>query len=596
MVFGFVSCDLLDTVPSSTLAPENYFKTETDLQLFSNTFYNNLLDKEPFDEISDHMTQNSLSAEMRGLDNRNIPATGGGWTWTNLRKMNTLLANVGNCSDKAAVDKYVGLTKFFRAFFYFEKVVRFGDVPWIDRELASDDEALFAPRDSREVILQHMIEDIDEAIAKLPESVNPYRVNKWTALALKAQFCLFEGTFRKYHANDAFAVKGTDYSVFLQLAADAAEQIIKSGKYGLAKDYLMLFAEPDADKDEFMLAIKNDFSLAIFNNSTAYAIMPTQGCPGLTKKFVDSFLMKDGSRFTDKEGWATMTFKDEVADRDPRLACIIRTPGYMRIGGTEVLAPEISSSNTGYQLAKYAMDCTLEGVDRVSRSFNDIPVYRYAEVLLMYAEAKAELGTIEQSDVDMTINKLRARVGMVPMTLADITLDPYLSSPEFGYHNQILLSDAKAATIIEIRRERSIELALEGRRWRDLMRWGEGECVDQPIYGMYFPEPEFNYDKDGKHYEYGEYDLDGDGVNEYCLWTGTKPATKAKYVLQMGTLEGVVLTEGNHGHLIKQVVEDKSSATGFKEIVHKFTPTRDYLYPLPSQDVSLAGLKQNPGW
>jgi hypothetical protein len=318
MAIGFVSCDILDTVPSSTLSPENYFKTETDLQLFSNTFYNNLLDKSPYDSQSDHQTENTLSDEMTGGTARSIPATGGGWSWGDLRKMNTLLARINQCSDKAAVDKYTGLTKFFRAYFYFVKVARFGDVPWIDVELESDDEALYYPRDSREVILGHMIEDIDEAIEKLPADVSCYRVNKWTALALKAQFCLFEGTFRKYHSNDDFSVAGKEPSYFLQLAADAAAQVMASGKYSLVSDYLMLFAAPDADPKEYMLAIKNDFSLAIFNNSTYYAI--SQSSPGVTKKFVDSFLMKDGSRFTDKEGWQTMPFAQEVADRDPRLA------------------------------------------------------------------------------------------------------------------------------------------------------------------------------------------------------------------------------------------------------------------------------------
>jgi len=597
VAFALTSCDLLDTVPKSTLSPENYFKTETDLQLFSNTFYNNLLDKEPYEHQSDHQTHNSITSEMRGGDQRSIPASGGGWTWTNLRKMNTLLGHIDQCNDAAAIDKYTGLTKFFRAYFYFAKVARFGEVPWIDRELASDDEVLYYPRDSRDVILGHMIEDIDEAIAKLPEEVSTYRVNKWTALALKAQFCLYEGTWRKYHANDAFKVDGKSYTYYLELAADAADQVIKSGKYSLAPDYLTLFAEVDADKSEYMLAIKNDFSLQIFNNSTAYAIMPTQGCPGLTKKFVDSFLMKDGTRFTDKEGWQTMTFADEVADRDPRLACIIRTPGYTRIGSTELCSTEIGSSNTGYQLAKYVMDCTLEGVDRVSRSTNDMPVYRYAEVLLMYAEAKAELGTISQEDVDKSINVIRKRAGMPDMTLAGLTVDPYLTSSEFGYQNPILLADSHLAAIVEIRRERSVELAVEGKRWDDLMRWAEGKCIEQPIYGMYIPQSENNYDKDGKHYEYGEYDFDGDGVKEYCFWTGTKPSTKAKYVLEMKSTEGVILTNGTYGNLIKQSVKDASSSTGFSELSRSFDEKRDYLYPLPTDDLILnTSLKQNPGW
>lgn len=596
LVLGLASCNMLNTVPESTLAPENYFKTETDLQLFSNTFYNNLLEKEPYNEQSDFNTKNEISAVMKGGNQRSIPATGGGWSWTNLRKMNTLLAHMENCDDKAAVAKYTGVTKFFRAYFYFDKVQRFGDVPWIDRELASDDEQLLAPRDSRDVILEHMIEDIDEAIALLPDAVSMYRVNKWTALTLKAQFCLYEGTWRKYHANDVFAVQGKPASYFLELAADAAAQVIASGKYSLAPSYLKLFADPDGDKNEYILAIKNDFSLAIFNNSTGQALNTTQGCPGLTKKFVDTFLMKDGSRFTDKEGWETMQFVEQVADRDPRLSQIIRTPGYKRIGGTDLLVPDLSMSNTGYHQAKYLMDCTLEGVDRVTRSYNDMPVYRYAEVLLMYAEAKAELGTISQEDLDKSINVIRNRAGM-PHLDRGVALDPYLVSDEYGYLNPILRSDPNVAIITEIRRERGVEMAWEARRLTDVMRWAEGKCLEQPIYGMYFPEPANNYDKDGKHYEYGEYDLDGDGVVDYCLWTGTKPKTTAKFVIEMGKTEGVVLTEGNHGYVIRQVVKDASAPHGFKEVARNFNESRDYLYPIPSQELILNNnLKQNPGW
>ena len=162
---GLTSCDdLLDLEPKSLISQVDYFKTETDLQLFTNSFYNNLLDKSPYDDQSDVYIQQNLSDEMMGGTKRTVPASGGGWTWTDLRKMNTLLAYADQCPDENAVVKYTALTRFFRAFFYFEKVKRFGDVPWYDTELGSDDEALYNPRDSRELVMTHMIEDIDYAI------------------------------------------------------------------------------------------------------------------------------------------------------------------------------------------------------------------------------------------------------------------------------------------------------------------------------------------------------------------------------------------------------------------------------------------------
>lgn len=423
--------------------------------------------------------------------------------------------------------------------------------------------------------MTHMLEDIDEAIEKLPSDVSTYRVNKWAALALKSQFCLYEGTFRKYHK---ITLEGHSYEDYLELAADAAKQIMNSGKYGLAKDYLTLFAEIDADKTEYILAIKNDRALSITNNTSAFANMPTQGCPGLTKKFVDSFLMKDGSRFTDKPGWETMQFKEEVADRDPRLACCTKTPGYKRIGGTKVLAPDFGSSTTGFQIVKYVMDCTLTDVDRVDMSYNDMPVYRYAEVLLSYAEAKAELGTITQEDLDISVNKLRDRVKMPHMNLAaaNANPDPYLLSEKWGYRN--VEAGANQGVILEIRRERSVELAQEGRRWDDLMRWKEGKCIDQEMYGMYFPGP-------------GEYDLTGDNVPDVCLYTdeaqiGDKKKDGVVYLKIGEKTGGIILSDGTKGYIDSQ-----------QGIQHTFDESRDYFYPIPVNERTLnQNLSQNPGW
>lgn len=579
-------CDALDRVPQSTLSPENYFKTETDLQLFSNSFYDSILDKTPYKHQSDYQTQNTLSNELIGGGQRSIPASGGGWSWSVLRKINTLLAHIDNCDNASAVQKYTGVAKFFRAYFYTEKVIRFGDVPWIDRELGSDDEALYYPRDPREMVVDNILADLDEAIAYLPEEVSTYRVNKWSALALKARFCLFEGTWRKYHANDDFAVEGKDATYFLDLASKAAKDIMDSGKYSLAPDYLKLFAQVDADPSEYILAIKNDFSLAIFQGCTSYALMSTQGAPGLTRKFINTYLMNDGSRFTDQAGWETMSFVEECKDRDPRLGMTVRTPGYMRIGGTEELIPDFTCTSTGYQMAKFVMDCTLEGVDRVDRSFNDMPVFRYGEILLIYAEAQAELGKLTQEDVDASINLLRHRVGMPSMDLAGLTVDPYLTSPEYGYTNPILLGSSSLAAIVEIRREREIELAFEGTRWNDLMRWAEGSAIEQPIYGMYFAAPTGSGD--------GQYDLSGDGKPDVLLYKDTNPNTKGLVCLHLNDLNGMMLTEGDHGYVLKHQV---SSGGSYVELERVFNPKRDYLYPLPSDDLVLnPQLQQNPGW
>lgn len=575
--FCLASCEMLNTTPQAQISPADYFQTETDLQLFSNPLYDQF-STDFFENQSDHYINMNLDRVLKGGDYRAIPASGGGWSWGTLRRINTLLANSGNCPDSTIVKQYNGLARFFRAYFYFEKVKRFGDVPWISKELESNSPELYNGRDSREVVMRHMIEDIDYAIENLPAKVSTYRVNKWAALALKAQFCLFEGTFRKYHKPQIQIEDVKDYKYYLDLAAKAAGEIITSGPYSLAPEYLKLFANVDADKNEFILAIKQDKALDLLNNSTAFATMPTQGCPGLTKKFVDSFLMKDGSRFTDKDGWETMQFIQEVADRDPRLECCTVLPGYKRIGGTDVLAPDYGSTTTGFQICKYVMDCTLPDVSRVDMSYNDLPVYRFGEVLLIYAEAKAEAGTITDADIALSINLLRNRAGMPDMpTVATMNANPdvkYLFSAKYGYQNPILKDDANFGTILEIRRERSIELAQEGKRYDDLMRWKEGKCIEQEMYGPYFPGP-------------GKYDLTGDNKPDIYLYEGDKPSDKDIVLLKIGEVtNGVRLSDGNKGYVDSQ-----------QGLPHSFDENRDYLYPIPTDDREMnPKLKQNPGW
>ena len=575
------SCNFLDRDPLATISPENYFRSETDLQLFSNTFYDNLLDKEPYLELSDHYLKRNLTAVIRGGNARSVPISGGGWSWGNLRKMNTLLEYIDKCEDQNAAIQYAALTRFFRALFYFEKVQRFGDVPWVEVQVDNTDgDILYGPRDSRETVMRHMIDDIDYAIKNLPSEVSTDRVNRWAALALKARFCLYEGTFRKYQNPSRYPsmyieplpADSHDADYYLQQAADAALEIINNGPYKLAPDYLKLFANEDADAGEYILAIRNDANLSIFNNSTGYVTMASQGAPGLTKKFVDSFLMADGSRFTDKEGWKTMQFVEETTGRDPRLGFIAVTPGYRRIGSKDVIPPDFGCTVTGYQIAKFVQDVNLYQIEHVNHGTNDMPVFRLGEVYLNYAEALAELGSLTQNDLDISVNRLRDRVGMPHLDMAAANNNPdwYLGSEEYGYPN---VDGPDKGVILEIRRERAVELAQEGFRLSDLARWRAGNCLNQEFYGVYFPGP-------------GEYDLSGDGKPDICLYVGANPKHKDMADIQIGDATGVLLSEGSSGFMdYHQIVE------------HAFNEARDYYYPIPTKERELnPNLKQNPGW
>jgi len=330
-----------------------------------------------------------------------------------------------------------------------------------------------------------------------------------------------------------------------------------------------LFASENAQSVEVILARDYNSALGVFHNANFYTISASYGKPGMTRKIVDSYLMADGSRFTDKAGWETMEFKQQCSNRDPRLAQTIRTPGYTRIGATTKLAPDLANSITGYHVVKFV---TGTAQDAYNKSFNDLPIFRSAEVYLNFAEAKAELGTLTQEDINLSVKRLRDRVGMSNLILDDANKnpDPYLSDEKTGYPN---VTGANKGVILEIRRERTIELAMEGFRYYDIMRWKEGKTFEQPLLGLYIPAK-------------GEYDIDGDGTPDvYFATKGETPSTTAKLTLVID--QDILFSDGDHGYISP----------------HKNNPgiwdeTRDYFYPIPTDDRSLTGgaLTQNPGW
>ena len=415
--------DQLEQYPQDKISPQTYFRNENDLRLYTNSFYNILPGAVGiFSEKVDNIVSNTLADELTGQ--RTVPTSGGGWDWGTLRNINFYLENSVKCDDENVRARYDGVARFFRAYYYFNMVKRFGDVPWYDKVISDKDtEALQKKRDTRTLVIDNMIKDLDFAIEHLPADRTVDQVSKWTALALKSRICLYEGTFRKYHTE--LAVSG--WESMLDLAIEASEQLMKGSGYALyntgnpGKDYLNLFASIDPIETEVILARLYSDALQIYHYVIYYLTSPGQGRNGLEKRLVNSYLMLDGNRFTDIPGYEKMTFVDEVKNRDPRLSQTIRTPGYTRIGETTRLVPDFSLCMTGYQIIKYL---TSPKYDQYDRSCNAMPLMRYAEILLNYAEAKAERGTITQEDLDKSINLIRSRAGMPGLNLVNANADP----------------------------------------------------------------------------------------------------------------------------------------------------------------------------
>jgi hypothetical protein len=562
-----ISCeDMLDYQPKDRLSPDTYFKTETDCELWTNNYYTVFPSAEGiYSEPYDVIVRDVLADEISGV--RKPMPTDGNWNWEKLREMNFFLSRASQVEDESVRLEYEGLTRFFRAYFYFEKVKRYGDVPWVDRPLGSDEEELYKGRDSRESVMEKVMEDVDFAIANLPEVQNVYRVTRWTARALKSRIALFEGTFRKYHGLDG-------YEEFLQACVNASEPFL-TGPYSIytsgSTPYQDLFTSQNAIETEIILARAYTSAISgMTHDVNGHLTGATMGRPGMTRNVVNMYLMRDGSRYTDQADYATKTFVEECKNRDLRMAQTLRTPGYKRIGGSKELAPDLSRSTTGYQLIKYL---TEERYDANKASTNDMPLFRLAEVLLNYAEAKAELGTLKQADLDNTIRPLRVRAGLpdLDMEEANANPDPYLSSSETGYAN---VTGANKGVILEIRRERTLETPMEGLRYWDIMRWKEGKRFEKPIEGLYFPGT-------------GEYDLDGNGSVDVCIYDTEKAPGNSADVLYLKLGSDIVLSGETSGNVLAHSTQQRI-----------WNEERDYLYPIPTDDrvLTQGAISQNPGW
>lgn len=568
---GFLfSCskDYLDRQPESDISPDAFFRSEKDLELYANSFYRAIPSAEGiYNEDVDNIVKQTLPDEVIG--NRTIPSTGGGWSWGDLRNINYFLENYNRTVPEEQAKKWAAVAKFFRAYFYFEKVKRFGDVPWYSKVIDDSNEAeLMKPRDPRALVMDSIMRDINYAVENLGTGKSVEKVTKWTALALKSRIALYEGTFRKYHTELALP----NHELFLQEAAAAAKELIENSPYSLYQGsgpntgYGELFSSVNAIDQEVILSRKFSDALQVWHNVNYYTITASYGRPGLSKDLVNSYLMADGTRFTDITDYETMQYFDEVQNRDPRLSQTIRTPGYIRIGGVAKQVPQLGFSVTGYQLIKFVGDVKY---DNYSRSENDMPIFRLAEVLLNYAEAKAELGDINKADIDLSIKKLRDRVGMPTLDVAAANLNPdkYLADE---YKN---VNGANKGVILEIRRERRIELVMESYRWDDIMRWKEGPLLTRQFKGMYFPGV-------------GEYDLDQDGKIDVMLYEGTKPTAPSG--TQIYKIGGEILLENgaSGGNIVIN-----------PHITKSFDEKKDYLYPLPTQELELnTNLIQNPFW
>ncbi|MGO3109750.1 MAG: RagB/SusD family nutrient uptake outer membrane protein [Sphingobacterium sp.] len=571
VAFSSCSKDFLDREPFDKLVPSTYFNTEADLQLYVNSFYQQFtpsaLALVQADEMGEYTSKNNspkfIAGNFSSVDQ-------GAWSWTKLRNVNYFLSKYDNPAiPEEARNHFAGIARFYRALFYFDMVKDYGDVPWYSQPLSTEDrELLYKPRDPRASVMDSVLADLDFAVANIRDAKDntSSTITKWVALGLKSRICLFEGTYRKYH--DELNLQNTA-DKWLTDAFNASKELIDSKQYSLYStgspetDYRTLFISENPVSTEVMWANVHNNSLKRWHEITWKFNSATYGARwGLNKQFVNTYLNTDGSRFTDRTGFDEIPFVQEMKERDPRLAQTVRSLGYTRSDGSAG-PPNFGYTFTGYHLLKFSLDD--KRLDGVAEGYNSITMMRYAEILLNYAEAAAELGKLTSDPLiwDETIGALRARAGIEENR--PVVADRYLQ--------QVYFPDITDKYLLEVRRERGIELVYEGLRYDDLMRWKKGELLEMSWKGIYVPAMD------------QAMDLDGNGTPDvsFVSKTPSSPQQGVSYVVIDGSASK--LSEGTKGHIIWRDDEDRQ----FDQ--------KKYLRPISNTDLVInPDLGQNPGW
>jgi hypothetical protein len=463
--------DFLERLPQDILTDDTYWSNENNVRTFAYGFYPAYFTGYGSGYawgryFSGQSLNDDFAPSQPNQFTKNVPASGGGWSFTWVRKANIFIDRIQTVPmSEEAINHWTGVARFFRAMEYFDMVRSFGDVPWYGHEMDETSEELYKPRDPRTLVMDSVLADFQFAAANVRASdgVKGLSVNKYVVLAFMSRVFLYEGTWEKYHNTPS-----SNATKYLQAAKDAADSIIQSGKYSVAPDYRKMFNSLSlAGNPEVMLYREYQEGL-ITHSLNSYVNLEPQ--TGTSKDAIESYLSKDGLPISISPLYlGDKTIGDVFTDRDPRLYKTIVPQ--LRLNGE---VPNYSTS--GYSVLKFLND-EIAGLPIGSSSLNptDAPVIRYGEVLVNYAEAAAELGTLTQEDLDKSINKLRDRADVKMPHLEIIGGEPAVNGVVYDDPDR---DPSVPSMLWEIRRERRIELMMEGFRLDDLKRWMKLEYTD----------------------------------------------------------------------------------------------------------------------
>jgi len=471
--------DFLNQEPLDAISSGDFWKTDEQLKLAVNACYIGLrgkptIDLENMGDNTIYPTASDYLAISTGRYDFSLPTLNTEWVnqYTHIRRCNYFLENYEKATGvpAASLKQYAGEAKFIRAYLYSYLVFFFGDVPLVTNTLNIGDAELTAPRDPMKTVVTWILKELDDAAVLLPTtyaSADLGRITKGAALGWKAKVAL-------HYKNYTVAEKAAS-----DVMALGVYQLFNTGNTGTNYNNLFKYTGKlaNGNNKETILARLYLANVSVHNMSRETQVPDQTSRFSPTKSLVDSYLCSDGKPIGVSPLYSEASYADIFKNRDPRMSQTVLAPGSAWGGkadgisnGTTLIynSPKFNAdkkgtvTSTGYYFTKYV---ELSTVDLVTQDANDIHLLRYAEVLLIYAEARLEQGTLTQADIDKTINLLRRRVGMIDMKISDIAA--------WG-------GDLRT----EIRRERRVELALEGQRWFDIVRWQQGAILTQDVKGM----------------------------------------------------------------------------------------------------------------
>lgn len=582
-ILPFSSCsDFLDREPITKPEACNFLTGAIQVENYINGLYMTLPSFSKFglgvrseEKNSDNIIAEKYDARLHGQNNQFSGASDWQTGYQNLRKVNYFFHNykVPEAQENEDVLSLKGEAYFLRAYWHFDLLKKFGSIPVMDAFW--DENATIAglqiPAKTRNEVARFILSDLVEA-KNLLHSRGKYsgiRINKEAAMVLAMNVALYEGTWEKYHSSDDFASSTNESNYFLGEVINWGNELFGCGidLYKTGQNPGDAFAALFNSKDlsgmgEVLLWREYSSDEGVFhdvNGNLKAGVVDSEGAAGITQSLVDNYLNADGT-FIDPTNEKFKDFKETFEGRDPRLIQTVMNEGGKFASATTatpmhleeytdekkntISPPKLAGDGNTRSLTGYHIRL---GIDTTFVSGNGetaLPIIRYAEGLLAYAEAAAELEMWSDDIANKTLKALRERAGvkyLAPAKDANFT--------DFGYTLTPVLQ--------EIRRERRSELALQGFRLDDLMRWK----ADKLIVG-----------KRGKGAYVGD---------ESILFKSYSPDNQ-KRIRERLTLDDNKWADPMAGTL----------PSGYQ-----FHADRDYLLPIPPSELELnKKLKQNPKW